>query len=54
VQGLSFNAFDSDIRTLFDSCGEVVHVNLLMRPDGKPKGTAFVKFNKRSALNKAL
>lgn len=25
-----------------------------MRPDGKPKGLAFVKFNKRSALNNAL
>ncbi len=25
-----------------------------MRPDGKPKGIAFVKFNKRSSLNKAL
>jgi hypothetical protein len=25
-----------------------------MRPDGKPKGIAFVKFGKKSALNKAL
>jgi nucleolin len=25
-----------------------------MRPDGKSKGIAFVKFSKRSALNKAL
>lgn len=25
-----------------------------MRPDGKPKGIAFVKFGKRSALNAAL
>lgn len=25
-----------------------------MRPDGKPKGLAFVKFNRRSALNNAL
>lgn len=25
-----------------------------MRPDGKSKGIAFVKFNRRSALNKAL
>ena len=25
-----------------------------MRPDGKPKGIAFVKFNKKSALNAAL
>lgn len=25
-----------------------------MRPDGKSKGMAFVKFSKKSALNKAL
>jgi hypothetical protein len=25
-----------------------------MRPDGKPKGIAFVKFNKRSSLDKCL
>lgn len=27
---------------------------MINRPDGKPKGFAFVKFSTRSALNKAL
>lgn len=51
---LSFNAYDSDIRELFSGCGDILSVNLLMRPDGKTKGMAFVKFSKKSALNKAL
>ena len=54
VQGLSFNAFDNDVRELMESCGEIININLLMRPDGKPKGIAFVKFNRKSALNNAL
>ena len=52
--GLSFNAYDSDIRALFEECGDILNVNLLMRPDGKSKGMAFVKFSKKSAMNKAL
>jgi RNA recognition motif-containing protein len=39
---------------LFEPCGEILNLNLLMRPDGKPKGIAFVKFGFRSALNAAL
>ncbi len=39
---------------LFEQCGDILHLNLLMRPDGKSKGMAFVKFNKKSAFNKAL
>lgn len=54
VRGLSFQAYDSDIRDLFETCGEVLEVKLLTRDDGKSKGTAFVKFSKKSAFNKAL
>lgn len=54
VRGLSFQAYDSDIRSLFETCGNVLEVKLLTRDDGKSKGTAFVKFNKKSAFNKAL
>lgn len=54
VQGLSFNAFDSDIRELFNDCGNILNVKLISRPDGKPKGFAFVKFSKKSSFNKAL
>jgi RNA recognition motif-containing protein len=54
VMGLSFNAYDNDIRELFQQCGDILHVNLLSRPDGKSKGMAFVKFSRKSAINKAL
>lgn len=54
MKGLSFQAFEDDVRGLFEQCGEVTNVKMLMRPDGKPKGLAFVKFNKRSSLEKAL
>ena len=54
ARGLSFQAYDSDIRTLFETCGNVQEVKLLTRDDGKSKGTAFIKFNKKSAFNKAL
>jgi nucleolin len=37
-----------------ESCGEIININVLMRPDGKPKGIAFVKFSRKSALNNAL
>jgi RNA recognition motif-containing protein len=54
ARGLSFQAYDSDIRTLFETCGEVLEVKLLTRDDGKSKGTAFIKFSKKSAFNSAL
>ena len=54
VKGLSFNAYDSDIKDFFDQCGNVVQVKLLTRDDGKSKGIAFVKFSKKSSFNKAI
>lgn len=54
VQGLDFNAYEADIRELFEECGEITEFRLLTKPDGRSKGTAFLKFNRLSALNKAL
>ena len=54
IKGLSFQAYEDDVRTLFGQCGEILTCKLLMRPDGKPKGLAFVKFGKKSAFNNAL
>lgn len=54
MKGLSFNAYDSDIKDFFDQCGNVVQVKLLTRDDGKSKGIAFVKFSKKSSFNKAI
>lgn len=54
VKGLSFQAYEDDIKQLFESFGDILNVKLLYRPDGKSKGIAFVKFGKKSAFNKAL
>lgn len=55
VGGLSFNAYDEDVRSFFnENCGNVINVKLLTRPDGKPKGLGFVKFSKKSSFNKAI
>lgn len=55
VAGLSFNAYDEDVRSFFEeNCGNVLNVHLLTRPDGKPKGLGFVKFGKKSSFNKAI
>lgn len=51
---MSFNAYEDDIRGLFEQFGEVLNCKLLLRPDGKSKGLAFVRFGKKSAFNKAL
>ena len=54
VKGLSFQAYEEDIKTHFEQCGEVLNVKLLLRPDGKSKGLAFVKFGKKSHRAQAL
>ena len=54
VKGLSFQAYEDDIKQIFEPFGEILNVKLLYRPDGKSKGIAFVKFGKKSAFNKAL
>ena len=54
MKGLSFQAYEDDIKELFENCGEVINCKLLLRPDGKSKGLAFIKFNKKSSFNKAL
>ena len=54
MKGLSFQAYEDDIKELFEQFGDVLNVKLLLRPDGKSKGIAFVKYGKKSAFNKAL
>ena len=54
MKGLSFQAYEDDVRGLFEQFGEVLNVKVLMRPDGKPKGIAFVKFSHKSSFSKAL
>lgn len=54
VRGLSFNAYDGDVRELFEPCGNIINVKMINKPDGSPKGFAFVKFSSRNSFNKAL
>ena len=54
VKGLSFQAYEDDIKGIFEPFGDVLNIKLLYRDDGKSKGIAFVKFGKKSAFNKAL
>jgi len=54
VSGLSFEATEEQIREYFGACGEIKNVSLPARPDGKPKGIAFVEFSSQEAVNKAL
>ena len=54
VRGLSFNAYDGDVRSLFEPCGNITNVKMINKPDGSPKGFAFVKFSSRNSFNKAL
>ncbi len=51
---MSFNAYENDIREIFDDCGNITNVKLLTKPDGKPRGLAFVKFSSKNSFNKAL
>lgn len=52
--GLSFNAYDSDIRAIFEDFGNILNVKLLTKPDGSSKGSAFIKFSSKKSFNSAL
>ena len=54
VQQLSYQAFENDLRSHFEPCGEILSARVLTKPDGKSKGTAFLKFGFKSAFNSAL
>jgi nucleolin len=54
VQQMSYHAFDNDLKAHFEQCGEVLSSRVLTKPDGKSKGTGFVKFGSKSAYTKAL
>jgi nucleolin len=54
VKGLSFQAYENDVKELFEPFGNVVNVKLLTRDDGKSKGLAFIRFSKKASFDKAL
>jgi len=54
VGGLSWDAKESDLHDLFDECGHVENVKILMTPEGRSKGAAFIMFESESAIDRAL
>ena len=54
MKNISYNADEDDVKDFFEYCDNIINVKLLTREDGKSKGTAFIKFSKRSSFNHAL
>jgi len=54
VRNLSFKAKPDSFREHFTSCGEVVDVNILKKPDGKMVGCGFVQFKTIAEASDAI
>lgn len=54
MRGLSFDAYEDDIKEFFVDCGEIQSVNLLKNTDGRSKGIAFVRFNDEESIANAV
>jgi nucleolin len=54
VGNLSWSATEADLRQHFASCGTIVRVKVLMSPDGRSKGAAFVGFDNEASVEAAL
>lgn len=54
VKGLPWLATEAEVRDFFKGCGTIVSTECPMGEDGRPSGTAFVKFSQRSELEAAI
>ena len=54
VGGLSWDAREVDLQDLFAECGRVENVKLLMTPEGRSRGAAFVMFDSNEAVDRAI
>jgi RNA recognition motif-containing protein len=55
VSGLSYDAYEADIESFFNTFASVLSVKLLTdRDTGRSKGMAFVKFTNEAEMNKAI
>jgi len=54
VRNLPFQTRDREIEEFFADCGTVGNVNILKDRDGRSKGIAFVKFDNKGSLDKAI
>ncbi len=54
VRNLSFKAQEADVLKHFGSCGSVQEVKILVKPDGKRVGCAFVQFDRVASAAQAI
>jgi len=55
VGNLSFNTMESDLRSLFESCGSVLSCNIIMdKFTNKSRGFAFVEMGSQAEATKAI
>jgi len=54
VSNLAPEITEENLRKLFDSCGEIKEVRIVLAPDGTPKGFCYVEFSSEGEAAKAL
>lgn len=54
VSNLPFSMDQDNIHSHFEKYGEISNIKVLTRPDGKPKGIAFILFENHKDAKKAL
>ena len=54
VGGLSWDAKENDLQDLFADCGHVENVKILMTPEGRSKGAAFIMFDSEAGVERAM
>ncbi|XP_075875248.1 RNA-binding protein 28 isoform X3 [Nelusetta ayraudi] len=54
IRNLSFQCSEDDLKNVCSKFGEILEVNIPLKPDGKMRGFAFVLFKNMSGAGKAL
>ena len=54
VRNISFNATKEDLEQMFSECGAIEDIRMPVKPDGRPKGIAYVEFKEAAAAKKAI
>jgi RNA recognition motif-containing protein len=54
ISNLPWSVDEDTLRSRFEQYGDITKVKLLMRPDGKPKGIAFIEYESHKDAKKGL
>jgi RNA recognition motif-containing protein len=54
IGGLPYKMSEDDVKTMFQSCGNIKSVNLPINKHGKPTGFGFIVFESAESIPKAL